>query len=205
MDPLTMMLISQGVSTGVGAIAGISQMAKAQSELSKLKMQKTPSVLEAKGPLMENIKLSRSQFERGLDPTSLRLARQQTATENLRNQRYFQDISGGQLSQAASRMSALGTAQSGLGLASMDVAARQRGMSALMSANQMYSGLLREDAAQRRQYRMMLEQQLGYAKSEGRQNIMNAIEGAAKGVTNYAMADAGFFGGSYGQGGSSTS
>jgi len=71
----------------------------------------------------------------------------------------------------------------------MDVEARQRGMRALTSANLRYGSLLTEDARARRQYRMALEQQLGYAKSEGRQNIMGALSGATTTATNMAQFD----------------
>lgn len=189
------MVAAQGISSILGASIGARQMRKSKLELAGLKKEKMPSVLEAAGPLRENIDIARQQYERGIGQQSIDLARQQNALDVRKSQRYFQDISGGQMSSAASRLGAMGTAQTGLGLASMNIAARQRGMSALISGNQQMAGLMREDAANRRQYRMALEQQLGYARSEGRGNIVNAVQGAAMGVTNYAMGEAGFFGG----------
>jgi len=181
MDPFTLMLISAGVQAGMGGW----QMIKSQRELNRLKQQKMPSLLEAMAPYKENQALARKMYEQGLDPTTMRLAQQQQATEAARNQRYLADVSGGQLSGVASRLGALGTAQTGLGLAQMDVAARQRGMSALTSANLSIGQLQQQDVMNRLNYRMQMEQALGMAKQQGRQNIA----GAAGSLGQYAMYD----------------
>jgi len=184
---LSAMLLAQGAGVAIQGLAGVNQMIQAQKQLNQLKREKMPSVLEAKGPMMENISMARRQYERGLDPTTIALAKGQQSSEAARNRRYLEGTSGGQLSAAASRMGAAGSSQTALGLASMDVAARQRGMSALASANLQYSGLLAEDARARRQYRMALEQTLGQVKQQGRANIIGAFQGAAQGITNYAI------------------
>lgn len=178
MTGLELIALSQGAASVAQAGTGIYQMIKSQRELNNLKRQKMPSVMDAATPYQENIELARKQFEQGLDPATRRIVSEQAARSQAGVLRSASEM--GQSGQALSRIAGFNTYQGGLQMGGMDVAARQRGLSALTSANLQYGNLLREDARARRQYRMALEQQLGYAKSEGRKNIMGSLEGVAK-------------------------
>jgi hypothetical protein len=182
MTGLELMMIAQLAGSVGQAGRGVYQTVRAQRELNKLKRQKMPSVLEARDPYMENIRMARKQYEGGLDPATQRMIREQASRSQVGAFRQAGEM--GQSGQALSRLAGLNQYQSSLQLGQMDAAARQRGMSSLMGANLQYGSLLREDARSRRQYRMALEQQLGYAKQEGIQNIMGAYTGAAKTATN---------------------
>jgi len=186
MTGLELVALSQGAASGIQAGVGLYQMIKSQRQLNALKRQRMPSVMDAAAPYQENIKLARRQYEQGLDPATRRMISEQAATAQAGVFRSAGEM--GQAGQSLSRLAGFNAYQGALQMGSMDVAARQRGMSALTSANLQYGNLLREDARARRQYRMSLEQQLGYAKSEGRQNIMGSVSGLAKtGVTVGSM------------------
>lgn len=187
MTGLELMLAAQAVQGVAQAGVGAYQMIRSQRELNKLRRQKMPSVLEARDPFVENVRMARQQYERGLDPATQRIIREQAARTQAGQFRRAGEL--GQSGAALSAMAGMNQYQSSLQLGQMDVEARQRGMRALTSANLRYGSLLTEDARARRQYRMSLEQQLGYAKSEGRQNIMGALSGATTTATNIARFD----------------
>jgi len=181
------MLAAQAVQGVAQAGVGAYQMIRSQRELNRLRRQRMPSVLEARDPFVENIRMARQQYERGLDPATQRIMREQAARSQAGQFRRAGEL--GQSGAALSAIAGMNQYQSALQLGQMDVEARQRGMRALTSANLRYGSLLTEDARARRQYRMALEQQLGYAKSEGRQNIMGALSGATTTATNMAQFD----------------
>jgi len=187
MTGLELMLAAQAVQGVAQAGVGAYQMIRSQRELNRLRRQRMPSVLEARDPFVENIRMARQQYERGLDPATQRIMREQAARSQAGQFRRAGEL--GQSGAALSAIAGMNQYQSALQLGQMDVEARQRGMRALTSANLRYGSLLTEDARARRQYRMALEQQLGYAKSEGRQNIMGALSGATTTATNMAQFD----------------
>ena len=187
MTGLELMLAAQAVQGVAQAGVGAYQMIRSQRELNRLRRQRMPSVLEARDPFVENIRMARQQYERGLDPATQRVMREQAARSQAGQFRRAGEL--GQSGAALSAIAGMNQYQSALQLGQMDVEARQRGMRALTSANLRYGSLLTEDARARRQYRMALEQQLGYAKSEGRQNIMGALSGATTTATNMAQFD----------------
>lgn len=185
MDPLTLMLLSAGTQTAMGGF----QMLKSQRELNKLKRIAQPSLLENKAlsPFNRNIGLATEQMNRGLNPATMRIAEESAARAGASQYRQATELSGGQLGSAIGRLGSLGRFQTATNLAQMDIAERGRGRSALMQANATLGSIYQQDAQQRINQRMQLEQNLGTAKSQGRQNIA----GAAGSLGRYAMYDAG--------------
>jgi hypothetical protein len=183
-DPLTMMLLSTGTQGALGAY----QMIQSQSQLNKLKRTPMPSLLEpqALDPFKRNMNLANQQYQRGLSPITRGIAEQSAAAASASQYRQATDISGGQLSSVIGRIGAMGQYQTASNLAQMDVAERGRGRSALMQANAALGSIYQQDSQQRLNRRMQLEQTLGTAKSQGRENVA----GAAGALGQYAMYDA---------------
>jgi hypothetical protein len=186
MDPLTMMLLSSGTQTALGAY----QMIQSQSQLNKLKRTPIPSLLEpqALDPFKRNVNLANQQFQRGLSPITRGIAEQSAAATSASQYRQATDMSGGQLSSVIGRIGAMGQYQTASNLAQMDVAERGRGRSALMQANAALGSIYQQDVQQRLNRRMQLEQSLGTAKSQGRENIA----GAAGALGQYAMYESSY-------------
>lgn len=189
MDPLTMMLISAGTQTAMGGY----QMIKSQRELNKLKNLPMPSLLENKAlsPFTQNVMMARQQMQQGLNPATMRIAEESAARAAASQYRQATELSGGQLSSAIGRLGSMGRYQTATNLAQMDLAERGKGRSALMQANAVLGSIYQQDVQQRLNRRMQLEQNLGIAKQQGRQNIA----GAAGSLGQYAMYDAGMMGG----------
>lgn len=186
MDPLTLMLLSAGTQTALGGY----QMIKSQSQLNKMKRTPVPSLLEpqALSPFTQNINLAKQQYQMGLNPTTRAIAEQNAASTAASQYRQATDISGGQLSSAIGRIGNLGQYQTASNLAQMDIAERAKGRSALMQANSVLGSIYQQDVQQRLNRRMQLEQNLGLAKQQGRQNIAGAVGSLGQ----YAMYDVGY-------------
>lgn len=182
MDPLTLALITQLGQAGY-------RYFKSSQGLGELNKQAVPSVLESKAmsPYLQNVELAKKMGQ--LDPTAVRLAKQQQALEAARNQRFLSDVSGGQLSGVASRLGALGTSQTALGLAGMQQAATQRGLAAQTSANMQLGQLYQQDVRNRLQQRMQKEQAYGMAKQQSMQDAVGAIGGYAMGMNANKQAE----------------
>jgi len=182
MDPLTLALVTQLGQAGY-------RYFKSSQGLRDINLEAMPSVLESKAmaPYLENQRLAQKMGQ--LDPAAVRLAKQQQALESARNQRFFGDVGGGQLSSAASRLGALGTTQTALGLAGMQQAATQRGLAAQTSANMQLGQLYQQDVRNRLQQRMQQEQAYGMAKQQSFQDAIGAVGGYAMGMNANKQAD----------------
>lgn len=193
MDPITLMLLSAGTQAAMGGF----QMLKSQRELNKLKKLPKPSLLENKAlsPFTQNVMMARDQMQRGLNPATMRIAEESAARAGASQYRQATELSGGQLGSAISRLGSMGRYQTATNLAQMDIAERGRGRSALMQANSVLGSIYQQDAQQRINQRLNLEQNLGTAKQQGRQNIA----GAAGSLGQYAMYDAGMMSGGTGK------
>lgn len=189
MDPLTLMLLSAGTQAAMGGF----QMLKSQKELNRLKNLPKPSLLENKAlsPFNQNVLMAREQMQRGLNPATMRIAEESAARAGASQYRQATELSGGQLGSAISRLGSMGRYQTATNLAQMDMAERGRGRSALMQANSVLGSIYQQDAQQRINQRMQLEQNLGMAKQQGRQNIAGALGSMGQ----YAMYDAGMMSG----------
>lgn len=159
--------VALGAVETIGALQGMKE----------LRGQEVPTYTSDKimGPLRQVEQMYQRGYERGLDPTTIRLAQQQQAAETAGMTRRIGDISGGQLSSATSRLGALDRVRTGLGLAAQDVQYRRSMMGGLAGARQMISGQEFSEAQRQYQRRVMQEQALGGALRAGLGNIGNAL------------------------------
>lgn len=159
--------VALGAVETIGALRGMA----------KLRKEEVPTFTGSKvmAPLRQVEQMYQRGYERGLEPETIQLARQQQAMETAGMARRIGDVSGGQLSSVTSRLGALDRVRTGLGLASQDIQYRRSMMGGLAGARQMISGQEFSEAQRQYQRRVMQEQALGGALRAGLGNIGNAL------------------------------
>lgn len=173
MDPVTAMAIAQGAY-------GIYRGIKAQRGLDELSKQRRARYMDAAGPIQENIRLARTQMQQGMSPIAEARSRQAFAGTQATAARQAQELSGGQMGSAISRLGALQNYRLGSDIAYQDQLARERGQQALMGQNLQISSLQQRDIQQDIRERMMQEQAYGQARQQAIADVFGAGMGAAQ-------------------------
>jgi len=173
-------MILPAIIAGAQAVYGIYRGVKAQQGLNALATQRTARYMDAAGPLQESRRLYQKQYNEGMGASSRALAEQNFASSLLSGQRQAAEQSGGQMSNALSRMGAMGNANFALNLAAQNEAIRRQGLGGLSQANSQLSGLQQRDIANDIYQRQQTEQAYGQAKQQAFQDVLGAGMGIAK-------------------------
>lgn len=179
------------------AIAGATEIGydiyrgiKSNDALKEIANQTMPQYMDAAGPLQRNYAMAEQQYRNGLSPAARNLALNTAASQRAQMIRSASELSGGQMSNALSRLGALNNAQMAIGLGAQDQAARERGMGQMMGINQQLSGLQQRDIAQNINYRLQKEQGYGLAKQQAAQGIIGALGGFGMATMNMQDSEA---------------
>lgn len=175
MDPVTAMAIAQGA---YGVYRGI----KAQQGLNELSGQRRARYMDAAGPIQENIQMARQQMRQGISPVTESRARQAFAGSQATQFRQAQELGGGQMGSAMSRLGALQNYRLGSDIAYQDELARGRAQQTLMGQNLQLSGLQQRDIRQDISERLAQEQGYGLARQQAIADVFGAGMGAAQGA-----------------------
>jgi hypothetical protein len=175
MDPVTAMAIAQGA---YGVYRGI----KAQQGLNDLAGQRRARYMDAAGPIQENIEMARQQMRQGLSPIVESRARQAFAGSQATQFRQAQELGGGQMGNAISRLGGLQNYRLGSDIAYQDQMAKNRAQQTLMGQNLQLSGLQQRDIRQDISERVAQEQGYGLAKQQSIADVFGAGMGAAQGA-----------------------
>lgn len=162
---------------GLQGVYGLYRGIKATNELNKLASQRIPRYMDAAGPLMQNKALQEQQYRQGLTPATKALMQNQFATGQLAQQRNIQETSGGQMSNALSRLGALNSNNFALGIGAQNEAAQRQGMQGMIGTNRELSGLEQRDVAADKEYRLRKEMAYGTAAQQGFQDVLGALGG----------------------------
>lgn len=175
MDPVTAMAIAQGA---YGVYRGI----KAQQGLNELSGQRRARYMDAAGPIQENIQMARQQMRQGISPIAESRGRQAFAGSQATQFRQAQELGGGQMGNAMSRLGALQNYRLGSDIAYQDQMARERAQQTLMGQNLQLSGLQQRDIRQDISERLAQEQGYGLARQQAIADVFGAGMGAAQGA-----------------------
>lgn len=175
MDPVTAMAIAQGA---YGVYRGI----KAQQGLNDLAGQRRARYMDAAGPIQENIQMARQQMRQGISPIAESRARQAFAGSQATQFRQAQELGGGQMGNAISRLGGLQNYRLGSDIAYQDQMARERAQQTLMGQNLQLSGLQQRDIRQDISERLAQEQGYGLARQQAIADVFGAGMGAAQGA-----------------------
>lgn len=175
MDPVTAMAIAQGA---YGVYRGI----KAQQGLNELSGQRRARYMDAAGPIQENIQMARQQMRQGISPIAESRGRQAFAGSQATQFRQAQELGGGQMGSAMSRLGALQNYRLGSDIAYQDQMARERAQQTLMGQNLQLSGLQQRDIRQDISERLAQEQGYGLARQQAIADVFGAGMGAAQGA-----------------------
>lgn len=173
-------MLLPAIVAGAQAVYGIYRGVKAQQGLNALASQRKARYMDAAGPLQESRRLYQKQYNEGMGASSRALAEQNFASSLLSGQRQAAEQSGGQMSNALSRMGAMGNANFALNLAAQNEAVRRQGLGGLSQANSQLSGLQQRDVANDIYQRQQMEQAYGQAKQQGFQDVLGAGMGFAQ-------------------------
>jgi hypothetical protein len=165
--------ILAGVQLGTSIYRGI----KGAQGLIGMKGEKKAEYMDAAAPIQENRQLGLAQERRGLSPIALATAKEGFGQARAGSYRAAVDTSGGQLSNAISRMGASSNAQFGMGLAAQSQAASERGQSIRMGANQQLSGLQQRQVAEDIGDYNRRQQGFGQAVQDSIYSGVGALEG----------------------------
>jgi hypothetical protein len=177
MDPFTIAMLAQ---LGISGFQGIKAMTDAKS----FEGQKQPSYRENSQELEQNRFLAERQMKQGMSPEAKALASNTFNTQQAGAYRAATENSGGQLSNAISRMGALNNVNFGLNLGAQDQAARERGQSAYMGVNQQLQGERDKDTGIAAQNYAQTRQNIQGMSQYALQNFGNAVSGYAAGAQN---------------------
>jgi hypothetical protein len=168
------------IIAGVQAAYGLYRGFKAKSALDELSQQRRPEFMDAANPLMQNKALQEQQYRQGLTPATRGLYQQQQASALASQQRAASEMSGGQMSNALSRMSNLNVNNGALQLAAQNEAAQRQGMQGMIGTNRELSGLQQRDVGQKLDYRNQMERGYGQAQQQAFQDVLGAGTGFAQ-------------------------
>lgn len=168
------------IMAGLQAAYGIYRGFTAKSALDELSGQRRPEFMDAANPLMKNKALQEQQYRQGLTPATRALYQQQQASTLASQQRASSEMSGGQMSNALSRMSNLNVNNGALQLAAQNEAAQRQGMQGMIGTNRELSGLQQRDIGQKLDYRNQMERGYGQAQQQAFQDVLGAGVGYAQ-------------------------
>lgn len=176
------------IIAGAQGLYGLYRGIKAQQGLDALNKQRQARFMDAANPLMENKALQEQQYRQGLTPATRGLFQQQQASTLASQQRLASEMSGGQLSNALSRMSNLNVNNGALSLAAQNEAAQRQGMQGMISTNRELSGLQQRDIGVDINQRQEMLKGYGLAKQQGFQDVLGAASGFA--MMNMKLSEA---------------
>lgn len=179
-----MALVIPAIAAGVQAAYGIYRGIRADRALKELQKQRMPQLMDAAGPLQQNLAMAQRQYTQGLAPQTRALALGTMASQMAAQRRTATDLAGGQLGTALGRIGAFNTNQMGLNLGAQNQQARERGMAQTMSANAQLSGLQQSDIRENIRQRLMMEQAYGQARQQAGQDVIGAIGGFGMAALN---------------------
>lgn len=179
-----MALVIPAIAAGVQAGYGIYRGIRADRALKELQKQRMPQLMDAAGPLQQNLAMAQRQYTQGLAPQTRALALGTMASQMAAQRRTATDLAGGQLGTALGRIGAFNTNQMGLNLGAQNQQARERGMAQTMSANAQLSGLQQSDIRENIRQRLMMEQAYGMARQQAGQDVIGAIGGLGMAAIN---------------------
>lgn len=182
-----MALVIPAIAAAVQAGYGIYRGIRADRALKELQKQRMPQLMDAAGPLQQNLAMAQRQYTQGLAPQTRALALGTMASQMAAQRRAATDLAGGQLSTALGRIGAFNTNQMGLNLGAQNQQARERGMAQTMSANAQLSGLQQADIRENIRQRLMMEQAYGQARQQAGQDVIGAIGGFGMAALNNAQ------------------
>lgn len=182
-----MALVIPAIAAGVQAAYGIYRGIRADRALKELQKQRMPQLMDAAGPLQQNLAMAQRQYTQGLAPQTRALALGTMASQMAAQRRTATDLAGGQLGTALGRIGAFNTNQMGLNLGAQNQQARERGMAQTMSANAQLSGLQQSDIRENIRQRLMMEQAYGQARQQAGQDVIGAIGGFGMAALNNAQ------------------
>ncbi len=157
---------------GLGAI----QTGVSLARLKKLRDEEMASYNDNLAPLQQNVNMFQNEFNHGLPQAYVAQAYGANAAQNASAYRRIQDVSGGQLGNAFSRIAAMDRIRLGLSLASASADYRRSIMGQLSEANRSITNQKNLQTGQDLRYRMMQEQALGGALKSGTENLAGAID-----------------------------
>jgi len=167
--------ILAAVQLGTSIYRGV----KGAQGLAAMKGERKAEYMDAASPIQQNRQIGLAQERRGLSPIALATAKEGFAQARAGSYRAATDMSGGQLSNAISRMGALSNAQFGMGLAGQSQAASERGQAIRMGANQQISGLQQRQVAEDISDYNRRQQAFGQAVQDSIYSGLGALEGYA--------------------------
>jgi len=176
------------IIAGAQGLYGLYRGIKAQQGLDALNKQRQARFMDAANPLIQNRALQEKQYRQGLTPASKALANQNFAMSQLSNQRAANDMSGGQMSNALSRMAGVNNANFALSLAAQNEAAQRQGMQGMIGTNRELSGLQQRDIGVDINQRQEMLKGYGLAKQQGFQDALGAASGFA--MMNMKLSEA---------------
>ena len=155
----------------------VFRMIESQKNLNALSQKPIPRFSENTSYLGENKNMYQKQFRQGMTPASRALATQNFASAELSNQRAANDMSGGQMSSALSRMAGANNANFALNLAAQNEQVQNQARSGLASTNLQLQ--TRKDRDTQNQYNELgaAKEQYGKAFSEAAMGAINAVGG----------------------------
>jgi hypothetical protein len=167
----------------------VFRMIQSQKNLDALSQTPTPRFSDNTSYLGENKRMYQQQYNQGMSPATRALATQNFAASQAAGQRSASETSGGQMSNALSRMGAAGNANFALNLAAQNEAVQNQARSGIASTNLQLQS--RKDKDIQNQYSELqnMKQQYGAAFSEAAMGGINAIGGYFMGQMNLEEAE----------------
>lgn len=162
----------------------------AQKNIKALKSKPTPRYMDNIAPLQENKRMYEQQFRVGMTPASRALATQNFASSQAGAIRAASEMSGGQMSNAISRMGSLGNANFALNLAAQNEAVQNQARSGIASSNLQIQSRQDRDTAQKYNELFDMKKQYGAAASEAAEGVLGAAGGYFMGKMNMENAEA---------------
>lgn len=178
--------ILAGVQLGTSIYRGI----KSAQGLIGMKGERRAEFMDAAAPIEENKRLGMAQQARGLSPVATAVAKEGFAQGRAGSYRAATDLSGGQLSNAISRMGASSNAQFGMGLAAQSQAASERGLGMRMGANQQLSSLQQADVRDKQSSYDRRQAAFGQGVQDAIYSGVGALEGYATSKMSMENAEA---------------
>lgn len=172
--PLAIAAIAQGAY-------GLYRGLKADAALNELEKRRQARFMDAAGPIQENKRIAERIAQQGLTPQTRALMENQYASSRASAYRAASDLSGGQMSNALSRLGAMNNINFALNLGAQNEAAQRQGQQMLMGTNRELSGLQRADVAQDISDLQTQKKGYGLASQQGKMDVLGAIGGWAMG------------------------
>jgi hypothetical protein len=175
MDPITMTMLSQIGGKAVGGatatIGGIVQLATGLGQLRKARQLPFPSFREGLQYASENARLYQENFQKGLGQERMDQFRANIGAQTIKNYRNIVE-NAPQMGSYYGRVMGLEKANAERELALMNQSFKEAQVPGIVRAKAEISGIMQQDIAAQRQYKMAAEQAAGAAIKTGSENLM---------------------------------